>query len=267
MTGMKVLSLFTVALAVSLFGSSQTLAQEEEMASVKASALTVGLLSYGEEAIDASLCEGTMSQQWSEEGVSVLTLAGESLSWESSSEEIAQWSRQHGMEEVEVIVLAKVWTTEVDRFGNFSLLEATIEAKAMRGFSGELLAQKSISFIGPRRLGAEEGAREALTLVSRKMAHYLQEEVFQKASLLVSKRLLVTNLQNRWQADLLIDGLMGHKGVRGVTLEMLSPKMGAFNVHIERPFKDKLGFYIEHLVKINLKVLRETPAWIEATLY
>lgn len=220
--------------------------------------------SSGEQQAFYDVCRTALQSSLLKAGMRIIPAGKTTISFDSSPEQISRFGRKL---RADLIILARPEVKLADKFGSYYSYKAEIESRVVKGYTGEFLATHRIGAEGKRSLDREEAADSALTNASVKTADYIVRQVVERAKRVFSRQLFVTNVESRWQVDLILKALSKMKEVKYVSLEQFNPKVAVFEVELGSRAKEKLAYYVEHLGIINLRVKRQSLGWIEAEVY
>jgi hypothetical protein len=161
--------------------------------------------------------------------------------------------------DVDMFVLLRGRSKQVDKFGNFYSFEAEGRAKVAQISGNELLTTQSAFVRGKRGLNVQQAAESALTVCGDELAKKCSDEILRKSARgALVRRVRVDGLRTAKLVDYVRVGLAGKPGVQSVALSSWDHATGTaiFWVRLDASAKENLAAYLEQLQNIRLKVER-----------
>ena len=170
-----------------------------------------------------------------------------------------QLSSLANQRDVDMFVLLRGKSKQVDKFGNFYSFEAEGRAKVAQIIGNELLTTQSALVRGKRGLNVQQAAESALTVCGDELAKKCSDEILRKSARgALVRRLHIDGLRSAKLVDYVRVGLSGKPGVQSVALSSWDQATGTavFWVRLDASAKENLAAYLEQLEGIKLKVER-----------
>ncbi len=167
----------------------------------------------------------------------------------------------------DAILVLKVRGREKDRMGEFSRIEYQVEARLVTGYSGRPLAERRFASEPARNVLVEEMEQEASRELEAAIGPFVLESLMSSAGQAVVRRVRVCGLSGRWQAEQVRVALENQSEIDRAALLLFEEEASScayLEVEMSAGMRDRLGFVLERLQGIELKVTGESPSWIEA---
>jgi len=174
----------------------------------------------------------------------------------SSPRELASLANER---DVDMFVLLRGTSKQVDKLGNFYSFEAEGRAKVAQISGNELLTTQSAFVRGKRGLNIRQAAESALGVCGDELAKKCSDEILRKSARgALVRRVRVDGLRSAKLVDYVRVGLAGKPGVQSVALSSWDQATGTavFWVRLDASAKENLAAYLEQLTDIKLKVER-----------
>jgi hypothetical protein len=169
--------------------------------------------------------------------------------------------------DVDVFVLLRAQSRQVDKFGDFYSFEADGRGKVAQISDKELLTTKSALVRGKRALNQRQAAESALQKCGRELAAKLSDEILRKSARgALLRRITVHRLYRTEQVDYVRVGLSKKPGIQSVARKSWDRETGRaiFWVRLDASVKENLAAYLEDISNVRLKVERVDKAGTES---
>ena len=166
----------------------------------------------------------------------------------------------------DLVIVAKAVSEKADRLGDFWSFRARIAAKALRAFTGDVVASKRIEVRGRRALTEDDAARSALTRGAKQAVNYLADEILRKHPTLISLHMVVDNMTKGRHVDTFARGLEKRPGITYVSLESWDDESceAVFEVACRSDVREDLRVYVEKLEAICVEIYTSEKGLIRA---
>jgi hypothetical protein len=171
----------------------------------------------------------------------------------------ARLSSLANQRDVDMFVLLRGTSKQVDKLGNFYSFEAEGRAKVAQIVGNELVTTQSAFVRGKRGLNAQQAAESALIVCGDELAKKCSDEILRKSARgALLRRVRVDGLRSARLVDYVRVGLTGKPGVQSVELGSWDQVTGTavFWVRLDASAKENLAAYLEQLADIRLRVER-----------
>ena len=161
--------------------------------------------------------------------------------------------------DVDMFVLLRGKSKQVDKLGNFYSFEAEGRAKVAQISGNELVTAQSAFVRGKRGLNTTQAAESALTVCGEELAKKCSDEILRKSARgALVRRVRIDGLRSAKLVDYVRVGLTGKPGVKSVALINWDEDTGTavFWVRLDASVRGNLAVYLEQLTEIRLKVER-----------
>ncbi|MFC1604317.1 hypothetical protein ACFL5F_04740 [Planctomycetota bacterium] len=161
--------------------------------------------------------------------------------------------------DVDMFVLLRAQSKQVDKFGDFYSFEAEGRGKVAQISDKELLTTTSAFVRGKRALNEQQAAESALQACGQELAGKLSDEILRKSARgALLRRISIDRLYGTEQVDYVRVGLSKKPGIQSVALKSWDRGTGRaiFWIRLDASVKENLAAYLEEIDNVRLKVER-----------
>jgi len=178
---------------------------------------------------------------------------GRDLTYESTAADVTKFARDN---DLAFVVQLRGASKQFDKFGNYYLFEAGLDAKIVKADRGELIAERRFTRRGKRSRDEAQAAEDALSAAAREAVEYLTDEILRKRDRLHTTIVTLSEVGELRRVDNITRELRRRPGIAYVSLESWSEKTRTAKLEIVHSTyaRDQLGAYLETLRSERIKV-------------
>jgi hypothetical protein len=185
------------------------------------------------------------------------------LTYDSPAGDVVRFAKDN---DLAFVVQVRGVSKQFDKFGDFFLFEATVDAKVVKSYGAEPIAERNFRLKGTRKLDERQAAEEALTAAGEKAVDFLTDEVVRKRDRLFTTLITLKNVDDLRHVDNILRELNRKPGIAYASLERWSEKGHTAIVEVTHSGygKENLGAYLETLRSERVEVEEVTKDYINA---
>ena len=150
--------------------------------------------------------------------------------------------------------------------GELQKADVELRAKVYRPAGGELVLSLSAKGEGERRSAIEESARLAIDQAAEALTGKILRGLADQFGRLIARRVIVTGLPTRTEADRIEKALKETPGIHGVRLREFAGHAAFWSVELEPEAARRLADRIQHIPGVDLEVTSEEGGWLCARM-
>jgi len=185
------------------------------------------------------------------------------LAYEFSPAQVTTFAKANNLA---FVVLLRGSSKEFDTFGPYYLFEAALDAKVVKSYRGELIAERRFTSRSKRSRDEVQAAEAALAAAGTDAVKYLTDEILRKRDRLHTTRLVLRKVHDLHHVDDILRELRRLPGIAYVSLEQWSErdKRAVVEIVHSTHARDNLGAYLETLKSRRVEVEQVTKDYVDA---